>query len=79
MGTETKQIVIEVSQKDDFGSASCDIVTDSDLPFGYIMVACEYLLHVVAKHSGLPYDKAIEKLVEGAKTYADLRDNVIKI
>jgi len=79
MGTETKQIIIEVSQKDNFKVASCNIVTDSELPFGYMMVACEYLLHTVATHSGVPYDKAIEKLVEGAKTYADLRDNVIKI
>lgn len=79
MATETRQIVIEVSQKDGFKTALCDIITDSDIPFGYMMVACEYLLHTVATHSGLGYDKAIKKLVEGAMVYNDLPDNVIKI
>lgn len=35
------------------------------------MCACEYLMDRVARMSHLPFDEALAKLCEGAKTYRD--------
>lgn len=43
-----------------------------EIDFGYLMVACEYLLHFTAQRSNLSYEQALQKLSEGAKTYRDL-------
>ena len=39
--------------------------------FVTLMLAAEYLMHIVATESDAGYDRALELLVEGAKTYTD--------
>ena len=40
-------------------------------PFVYWMAMTEYLLFLTANKSGLPFEDALAKLVEGARTWVD--------
>ena len=67
---------IVVRQNED-GSGEVEIhdayrrVNNKDAPFGFWMMACEYLLHKTAQKSNAPYEEATKLLVKGAMTYKD--------
>ena len=43
-----------------------------DAPFGFWMMACEYLLHKTCQKSPAGYERAMELLNKGAMTYKDV-------
>ena len=49
--------------------AQVDIQLPEGLPFGYLMVACEYLLYFTAGRSSAGFEKALELLCEGAMNW----------
>ena len=66
------QIDITVERKDDDGIVNLELSDSMEEVFGLLMAACEYLLHFTASRSQAGYDKALEILTKGAKTYDDL-------
>ena len=52
--------------------AEVAIITQAgeDLDFATLMCATEYLMHVTAERSGAGYDRALDLLVEGARTWS---------
>jgi hypothetical protein len=65
------QLLIEVWPIGDWASAECRIniphgQDGREIPFGFLMVACEHLIRATAQRSGAGYEKAIDLLVEGA-------------
>lgn len=62
---------ITVTEQKEKSQATVRIETNGDYPYVDWMCACEYLLHLTAKASGLPYDEALESLCKGAKTYTE--------
>ena len=67
-------ISLQVEKQKDWDSATVYLQMDDkfETDFGYLMVACEYLINFTAKRSKLPYEQAIQKLVEGAKGYKSI-------
>lgn len=60
------QILIEVWSREDWKSAEAAIHMADNVPFPFLMVACEHLIRCTAQKSGAGYEKAIDLLVEGA-------------
>ena len=50
-------------------------VHNEDAPFGFWMMACEYLLHKTAQKSGAPYEEATKMLVKGAMTHQEVNND----
>lgn len=44
------------------------IFADPKMPFSYFMIACEHLMTATAAQSGAGFNRALELLVEGAKS-----------
>ncbi len=64
------QIIVTPDEQWDRGEVA--IGTEDGLPepeFGYWMMACEYLMHIVAQKSNAGYEKAMELLMQGAMSY----------
>lgn len=77
-----QEFKVEVLPMDALGSAESVVghaaggqvtisAVDSPPDFVTLMCAAEYLMHIVATQSNAGYDRALELLVEGAKTYTD--------
>ena len=66
---DTVKVVIDATELDDMSDKAA---------FSYWMAACEYMVSVVASKSAAGQDRAMELLVEGAKTYSDVGLRVIK-
>ena len=62
------QIVVTPDEQWDRGEVAIG-VDDPEPEFGYWMMACEYLMHVVAQKSSAGYEKAMELLMKGAMSY----------
>lgn len=60
------EIMIQIWPKKDWESAEVAIRKPPELPFPFMMVACEHLIRATAQASGLGYEKAIDLLVDGA-------------
>lgn len=61
-------IIVKVIRLDgDKGRVEVDIPEGTD--FGDVMMAAEFLTHIVAQQSGAGYEKALELLAQGAMTY----------
>ena len=58
-----EQVVVQVEPGQNQGG--------EEPPFVYWMAMAEYLLFLTAGKSGLPFDEAIAKLVEGVRTWRD--------
>ena len=46
---------------------------DTEVPFEAMMMAAEFLTHLVCQRSGAGYEKALDLVREGAMTYKDPR------
>lgn len=76
----TSQILIEITQNKDSNKVVVTATTDESVGFKELMIATEYLIHITAKQSGLPYREAIKKLTERAIEYYDLdSDKIIRL
>ena len=71
---------VEVRPRDVLGAAEAVLRADwaeviiatqngEELDFATMMCATEYLMHVTAQQSDAGYERALELLVEGAKTW----------
>lgn len=70
--SETRSFQIFVTPDKQWDRGEVAIGTEDDRPepeFGYWMMACEYLMHVVAQKSNAGYEKAMELLMKGAMSY----------
>ena len=73
------EFLITVTPSPDFDKGEVKIGTAGETfevgqkpPFVYWMMMAEYVLHVTALESGLPYDEALAKLLEGANKWRDV-------
>lgn len=71
---ETHKFTIIVSTSDDWETSVVQVM-DNDPPLIAEMAACEYLIHVFASKSNMPYDEAVRLLKKGATTYKDVSVN----
>lgn len=55
--------------RDEQGGAECDLIVHPEMPFAFWMVSTEYMIFRTAQMSDLGFEKAIEKLTEGALEY----------
>jgi len=68
------QIIVEKDGDWDSGKVYIsESIPEGESKAGFFMCATEYMIYVFASQiSNLGYDKALELLVKGAKTYKDL-------
>ena len=68
--TRSFQIFVTPDEQGDRGEVAIGTEVGRPEPeFGYWMMACEYLMHVVAQKSNAGYERAMELLMKGAMTY----------
>lgn len=66
-----KRITIEIEDRGE--KCQVSVSSEQETSLTDYVCACEFLIYVVASESGMEYDEACRRLVEGSKTYQTQR------